>query len=194
MSERLFIHPIPRKELESYVNEIENNTGLFMMIQESFRFDFKYYQGVDERDMTRIIESTSEEQLKKLLEETPLVGRGAQVHCDNNAVNGTSFSKSFFWFKRNKDSSYDIVFAHATQMKAVNWEKFGLGLGVAIVAGVVTSVLFTPAVGLAVGGSLSAASAGKTALDKQFKTMSNVIIGYIGKELHNRNLLLLPDQ
>ena len=194
------IYDISKSEVQQYTDQLKRTSGLFSLIEESFNFDFAEYRGVTDGDLVAILRRISDEQLKDVIMEITLVGDGPAKSSDRGVVNEKGYKKAFFASKKRSDGKYDIVYCTATQLRTIDWEAIGWATLVA--SGIATGVAVAlPGVGLGVGTAIVGGTAAATAatggivgaLQKKFKKMPNVIMGYIGQELENKKLIQIVD-
>ncbi|UJR29483.1 hypothetical protein I4U23_010695 [Adineta vaga] len=195
------IHDIQREEVTKYTDQVKSTAGVFSMIQESFVFDFATYQGIDDNDLQTLMSRVTDNDLKNLLKRSGLVGDKGARYSDHNVPSETGFKKVFLTF-RKVNGKYDIVYCSAIQTRQVNWGRIGAAMGIGVVAGgaVAGAALLVPgvnvgvaaalAVGAAGGAVVGGAGAGAAAIIQK-RDISNVVMGYIGRELSDRNLLRL---
>ncbi|CAF1292836.1 unnamed protein product [Adineta steineri] len=194
------IHTISRNDIVQYTEQVRSTNGVFSMIQQSFTFDFATYQGIDDSDLEILVGRVHDDDLKNLLAQSVLLGDAGAKYTDHNIPGETGFKKTFLAFKRVGEK-YDVVYCTATQRTQVNWDRIGAAMGFgAVVGGAIGgAALFVPGVnilagaavvvaGAVAGGAAAGAAAGVAAIIQQ-RNVSNVVMGYIGKELSDRNLL-----
>jgi hypothetical protein len=190
------VYDVTKIEVQQYTDQVKRTSGLFSLIQESFDFDFGEYRGVTEADLATISRRISDQQLKDVISEIALVGDGPAKSSDKSVVNGKGYKKAFFAAKKRSDGKYDVVYCTATQIRTIDWEAIGWATLVA--GGIATGVAVAlPGVGVVAGAAIVGGTAAATAatggivgaLQKKFKKMPNVIMGYIGQELTNKNLM-----
>jgi hypothetical protein len=195
------IYEISRSEVVRYTDQVKSTQGVFSMIQESFHFDFTTFQSIDDDDLQRIIRRVQDDHLRTLLEQSILAGDNGSKYSDHSVPGEIGFKKAFFAFKK-RNGKYDVVYCTATQIRQADWGKIGAAIGLLTIAGGVAggAALFIPGVNVAVGAAIlggAAAGAGVGAVGAgaaaiiQKRDISNVVMGYIGKELSDRNLLRL---
>ena len=195
------ISEISRNEVVKYTEQVNSTNGVFSMIQESFTFDFATYQGIDDSELQTLTRRVQDDDLKNLLVQSMLVGNTGAKYTDHSVPGETGFKKAFLAF-RKVNGKYDVVYCTATQRRQVNWGKIGaaMGLGAVVGGAVGGAALLVPVVNigaaaLIIGGAAIGAGAGgagaTTAAIIQKRDISNVVMGYIGKELSDRNLLRL---
>ncbi|CAF1445257.1 unnamed protein product [Adineta ricciae] len=195
------IYDIARRDVIEYTTQVKNTQGVFSMIHESFEFHFGTYQGISDSDLQTIARRLNDKDLEELLLQTVLAGDGAAKYKDHSVAGEIGFRKVFVAFKKI-NGKYDIVYCKATQIRRADWGKIGATIGLTSFLGGLVGVglTFVPIVnvaaaplilgGAAAGGAAGAAAAG-TAAVTQKRDISNVVMGYIGKELSDRNLLRL---
>ncbi|CAF0746375.1 unnamed protein product [Adineta steineri] len=195
------ISEISRNEVVKYTAQVESTQGVFSMIQQSFTFDFATYQQIDDNDMQTLARRVQDDDLRNLLLQSVLIGNTGAKYTDHNIPGETGFKKTFLAF-RKVDGKYDVVYCTATQRTKVDWGKIGasIGLGAAAGGAVGGVALLIPGInigaaalmlgGAAIGGVTGGAAAGTAAIIQK-RDISNVVMGYIGKELSDRNLLRL---
>lgn len=195
------IYDISRNEVTQYTEQVKSTNGVFSMIQESFHFDFATYQGIDDKDLQTITRRVHDDHLKNLLNQAVLAGANGSKYTNHSVAGETGFKKAFLAFKKVNDK-YDVVYCVATQIRNVDWGKVGAALGIGAVGGAVVggAILLIPGVNIAaaplfMGGAAIGAGVGggcaTAAAIIQKRDISNVVMGYIGKELSDRNLLRL---
>jgi len=192
------VYDISQDEVSKYVDAVEKSDGLFSLAKQSFNFDFKVYRGITDRELQTIAGRIPDNLLKELVTQIVLIGENGLTYANRTLDNDMGFKTAFSAFRRNSDGKYDVVYCTAKQIREINWEKIGYGTVIAGGTALAVSVAM-PGVGLVIGGAIVGATAAATACtaaaigayQKNYIEMQNVILGYIGKELSDRKLLLL---
>jgi hypothetical protein len=192
------IYDISQDEVSKYADVLEKNDGLPALAKQSFDFDFNVHRSITDREFQTVAERISDKLLKKLATQMVLIGENGVKYSNTTLDDDIGFKTAFFAFRRNSDGKYDVVYCTAKQIRDINWEKIGYATVIAGGTALAVSVAM-PGVGLVIGGVIVGATAAATACtataigayQKNYIEMQNVIIGYIGKELSDRKLLLL---
>lgn len=187
------IHDISQNEVSKYVEVVEKSKGLFSLVEESFHFDVHTYRDITDQELQIISERISDNVLKTLASQTVLVGENGVKYGNRTSDKDIGFKTAFIAFRRNSNGKYDVVYCTAEQTREINWKK--IGYTTVISGGVALAVSAAmPGVGLVIGGIVVGTAAclpASLGYYQNYFEMQNVVIGYIGKELADRKLLLL---
>ncbi|CAF0719059.1 unnamed protein product [Adineta steineri] len=191
------VHDISQDEVTKYVDVVEKSNGLFSLAKESFHFDFNVYRGITDVELPTIGGKISDELLKNLVSQIVLLGENGVKYANRTLDNEKGFKTAFLAFRKDRDGKYDVVYCTAKQTKEINWKKIGYTTVIAGTTALAMSVAM-PGVGLVIGGLIVSGTAAITAgtattlgCYQNYMDMQNVILGYIGKELSDRKLLVL---
>ena len=188
------VYDISQDEVSKYVDVVEKNNGLFSLVKESFDMDFHIYRGINDQELQTASRRIPDKLLQKLVNQIVLIGGNGVKYANRTSDNGVGFKTAFIAFRRNFDGNYDVVYCTAEQTREINWEKIGFTTVIAGTTALAVS-LTMPGVGFALGsvivGATAAAPTGIAFVQQNFMEMQNVVIGYIGKELSERKLLVL---
>ncbi|CAM4989367.1 unnamed protein product, partial [Rotaria socialis] len=114
---------ISKKDVESYGKYIQDINGLFSMVNESFSFEYSYYQKINATKFEQLAKKTSDPELKRLLSEMVLDGTGGGRYLDSGNESEKRFKKALIAFRRNADGTFDVVYCTATQTRNLDWVK-----------------------------------------------------------------------
>ncbi|CAF0879266.1 unnamed protein product [Adineta steineri] len=187
------VYDISQDEVSKYIDVVEKSNSLSSLAKESFHFDFNVYRGIITAELRTIGEEISDNVLKDLVNETVLAGKSGITYANRTLDDGKGFKTAFLAFRRIDDGTYDVVYCIAKQTKEINWKK--IGYTTVIVGGmVIATSVATGGVGIIIGSAIivgAGAAATVTGAYQNYMDMQNVLLGYIGKELSDRKLLLL---
>ena len=188
------VYDISHDEVSKYAEVVDKNNGLFSLVKDSFDFNVHINRGITDEEFQTISKRIPDDLLKELASQTVLVGDpGGAKYANRTFDEDMRFKSAFIAFRKNPNGKYDIVYCTAEQTREINWKK--IGYTTVMAGGVALAVSAAmPGVGLVIGGvTIAAAACAPAAIGiyQNYFEMQNVVIGYIGKELADRQLLLL---
>ncbi|CAF4545542.1 unnamed protein product, partial [Rotaria socialis] len=196
-------------EASKYLEALRKDSKLSSFICSNHELDWTRYEGLESEAVKQVASKCSDPRMKVLYEQALETlkdkndGESILItgHGDSDPKSST-LKKSYVFYAENKDGKYDIVAAHATQTKVLNWDKItagalvtfltsiGIGAAVGTMAGPIGTAIGA-AGGAVVGGVAAASTVGIKAKNDYREEMPEAVYAYLFKELQEKQQLAI---